>query len=109
MIIRRLQAGASAVTSRGDFYAVDKLRLTPPLAADLYPGIFVSGASDAGLAAARAIGATAILYPKRAEAYQAAPLVEAGESGVRGGVIARGRGKDAWRAAHAGVPEDGVG
>src|SRR5438093_9771027 len=35
-IIRRLLAGASAVTRRGEFYTVDKLRLTPPLAADLY-------------------------------------------------------------------------
>ena len=108
-IIRRLLAGASAVTRRGEFYTVDKLRLTPPLAADLYPGIFVSGSSDAGLAAARAIGATAIHYPKRAEAYQAAPLVEAGESGVRVGIIAREREEDAWRTAHARFPEDRVG
>src|SRR5258705_717281 len=86
-IVRRLLAGASAVTRRGEFYTVDKLRLTPPLAADLYPGIFVSGSSDAGLAAARAIGATALLYPKRAEADQASPLVQAGESAVPGGVI----------------------
>src|SRR5947207_7511755 len=100
-IIRRLLAGASAVTRRGEFYTVDKLRLTPPLAADLYPGIFVSGSSDAGLAAARTIGATAIHYPKPAEAYQAAPLVEAGEAGVRVGIIAREREEDAWRTAHA--------
>src|SRR5213592_407469 len=46
-IIRRLLEGASAVTCRGEFYTVDKLRLTPPLAADLFPGIFVSGSSDA--------------------------------------------------------------
>src|SRR5881296_696572 len=69
-IIRRLLEGASAVTCRGEFYAVDKLRLTPPLEADLFPGIFVSGSSDAGLAAAKAIGATAIRYPKPAKEYQ---------------------------------------
>jgi len=108
-IIKRLLTGASAVTRRGEFYAVDKLRLTPPLAADLYPGIFVSGSSDAGLAAARAIGATAIHYPKPAAAYQAAPLVEAGESGVRMGIIAREREEDAWSTAHARFPEDRAG
>ena len=31
---------------------------------ELFPGILVSGSSDAGLAAARALGATAVKYPK---------------------------------------------
>jgi alkanesulfonate monooxygenase len=106
MIIRRLLEGASAVTCQGEFYAVDKLRLTPPLAADLFPGIFVSGSSDAGLAAAKAIGATAIRYPKPAKEYQGGPAVEAGESGIRVGIIAREREEDAWRVAHARFPED---
>src|SRR5262249_56156000 len=55
------------------------------------------------------MGATAIHCPKPAEAYRAAPLVEAGESGVRVGIIAREREEDAWRTAHARFPEDRVG
>ena len=105
-IVRRLLEGASAVTCRGEFYTVDKLRLTPPLAADLFPGIFVSGSSDAGVAAAKAIGATAIRYPKPAKEYQGEPAVHAGESGIRVGIIAREREEDAWRVAHARFPED---
>ena len=32
----------------GGYYSVDQLSLTPPLAPELFPGIFVSGSSDAG-------------------------------------------------------------
>lgn len=108
-IITGLLEGASPVTRRGDFYTVDKLRLRPPLAPDLYPGIFVSGSSDAGLAAARAIGAIAIRYPKPAGAYLAEPPIEASESGIRVGIIAREQEEDAWRIAHARFPEDRAG
>ncbi|HXJ41828.1 MAG TPA: LLM class flavin-dependent oxidoreductase, partial [Bryobacteraceae bacterium] len=73
LIIKELLAGESAVSRDGEFYKVDKLRLTPPLDRDLFPGIFVSGSSDAGLASARAIGATAIKYPKPAGEEIAVP------------------------------------
>ena len=53
-IIRELLAGSSPVSYDGAFYKAKNLRLTPPLPADLFPGIFVSGSSDAGLAAAKA-------------------------------------------------------
>ena len=45
----------------------------PPLDQNLFPGIFVSGSSDAGLAAARAVGATAVKYPKPADEEIAVP------------------------------------
>ena len=41
--------------------------MTPPLAPELFPGILMSGSSEAGLAAARAVGATAVKYPKPAK------------------------------------------
>src|SRR3989449_8143727 len=59
-IIQRLLSGPSPVTFEGEFYKVDKLKLSPPLPPDLSPGAFISGSSEAGMAAARAIGATAI-------------------------------------------------
>ena len=54
-IIKRLLAGDAPVSCEGEFYKVDKLKLSPPLREELFPGIFVSGSSEAGLAAATAI------------------------------------------------------
>jgi len=51
-IIQELLRNPAPVSYRGEFYVVDKLRMTPPLAAELQPGVFVSGSSEAGLAAA---------------------------------------------------------
>ena len=52
-VIKKLLEGPAPVTFDGSFYRTDKLKLTPPLDSGLFPGIFVSGSSDAGLAAAR--------------------------------------------------------
>jgi alkanesulfonate monooxygenase len=105
-IITRLLAGPSPVTFEGDFYKVDKLKLSPPLPPDLFPGLFVSGSSEDGLAAARAIGATAVKYPKPAGTYQAAAPDHTLPSGIRVGIISRERDDDAWEVAHARFPED---
>src|SRR5689334_21588178 len=45
---RRLLEGGQ-VSHRGKFYSVDKLKLAPPFAPELFPGIFVSGSSAEGL------------------------------------------------------------
>src|SRR5256886_3109023 len=66
-IIRDLLAASLPVSDEGDYYTVSNLKLTPPLVPELFPGIFVSGSSDAGLAAAQAIGAVAVKYPKATE------------------------------------------
>ena len=104
-IIRQLLEGDRPVTFRGDFYQVENLKMTPPLAAELFPGIFISGSSDAGLAAAQRIGATAIKYPKPAEEEEPCPATDL-QTGIRVGVIARPRSADAWEVAHARFPED---
>src|SRR6266513_3314905 len=52
LIIRELLASSLPVSHEGEYYTVKNLKLTPPLAPELFPGIFVSGSSDAGLAAA---------------------------------------------------------
>ena len=79
--------------------------MTPPLDPDLFPGIFVSGSSDAGLAAARAIGATAVKYPKPAGEEIAVPN-DGMDYGIRVGIIARETDAEAWRVARARFPED---
>src|SRR5438045_3340419 len=61
-IIKQLLAG-KAVSFSGEFYTADKLSLKPALPPELYPGFFVSGSSEAGMEAARAMGATAVKYP----------------------------------------------
>ena len=103
-IISQLLDGAGPVTFQGSSYQTDKLKLSPPLEPRLQPGIFISGSSDAGLAAARALGATAIKYPKpTAEDPGADPGLDCG---IRIGIIARPDSSDAWAVAHARFPED---
>ncbi len=104
-IVKALLETTSAVSYDGAFYKIDKLKLTPPLASDLFPGIFLSASSDAGLAAARTLGATAVKYPKPAGEEEIPP--EAGiEFGIRVGIIARATDEEAWAVAHARFPED---
>jgi alkanesulfonate monooxygenase len=77
----------------------------PPLAPELFPGIFVSGSSEAGVAASRAIGATAIKYPKPASEEE----IHTGDSlecGIRVGIITRPNAEEAWRVALTRFPED---
>ncbi|MBK9313221.1 MAG: LLM class flavin-dependent oxidoreductase [Acidobacteria bacterium] len=105
-IIQLLLANTSGVSFKGDFYTIDKLKMTPPLPGELYPGILVSGSSDAGLAAARAIGAVAVKYPKPPGEYENEPLEESIGSGVRVGIVARNDSDEAWRVAHERFPED---
>src|SRR5262245_5406063 len=106
LIIRRLLESPNPVTFDGAFYKVSKLKMTPPLPTDLFPGIFVSGSSEAGVAAARAIGALAVKYPKPAQEYEAGHREDDLTSGVRVGVIARERSDEAWRVAHERFPAD---
>jgi alkanesulfonate monooxygenase len=105
-IITRLLAGSGPVSYEGEFYKVDKLKLFPPLPRELFPGITVSGSSEPGLAAAKAIGAIAIQYPKPASEYATAPPDPTMESGIRVGIISRAREEEAWDVAHTYFPED---
>jgi alkanesulfonate monooxygenase len=105
-IIRQLLASPSPVNFEGEFYKVSGLRMTPPLPPGLFPGVFVSGSSEAGIAAAKAVGALAVKYPKPAKDYEAEERVPDLLSGVRVGVIARQRADEAWEVAHERFPED---
>lgn len=105
-IIRRLLESPAPVSFSGEFYKVDKLRMTPPLPPHLFPGIFVSGSSEAGVAAAKAMGATAIRYPKPAKEYESELPPSEMESGIRVGIIARETADEAWAIALQRFPED---
>jgi alkanesulfonate monooxygenase len=105
-LIKRLLRGPEPVTCHGNFFAVDKLRMVPPLPPELFPGIFVSGSSPAGVAAAKEIGATAIEYPKPAEEAAMHRRADQLESGIRVGIIARHDAEEAWRVAFERFPED---
>ena len=106
-IISRLLEGTAPVTLDGEYYRVENLKMSPPLPAGLFPGIFVSGSSEAGVSAARAIGATAIEYPKPTPDYAAAAVPEDGLArGIRIGLIARQAEQEAWDLARARFPED---
>ena len=105
-IIRRLLEGEGPVSLEGEFYRVVNLRLSPPLPPGLFPGIFISGSSEAGLAAARAIGATAIKYPGPVAESREEPAGDGLPSGIRVGIISRADDGEAWTIARRRFPED---
>ena len=104
-IIQQLLRGDGPVCHTDEFYKVENLRLSPACPKELLPGIFMSGSSEAGMAAARELGATAIEYPKPVQDYTGQ---DGGgfESGIRIGIISREQSDAAWEAAHARFPED---
>jgi alkanesulfonate monooxygenase len=104
LLVKRLLQG-ERVSFAGRYYNVENLSLTPGLAPELFPGIFVSGSSDSGVAAARAIGATAVKYPKPPNEEISISADGAG-IGMRVGIIARDNDSQAWTVARARFPED---
>jgi alkanesulfonate monooxygenase len=104
-VMMQLLSSEKPITFEGRYYRVKNLRLVPPMPPNLLPGLMVSGSSAAGLAAARAIGAIAVKYPRPPEDEQEIADM-AGESGVRVGIIARSRADEAWRVARERFPED---
>jgi alkanesulfonate monooxygenase len=104
LLVRRLLEGEQ-VSFDGSYYHVRNLSLTPRLAPELFPGIFISGSSDAGVAAARSIGATAVKYPKPPHEEISTSADGAG-IGMRVGIIARDDDSQAWKVARARFPED---
>ncbi|HWE97965.1 MAG TPA: LLM class flavin-dependent oxidoreductase [Tepidisphaeraceae bacterium] len=105
-IIQRLLRGPEPVTYQGEFYKVVDLKMTPALPSTLFPGIFVSGSSPAGLAAARRLGATAVKYPKPAGEEIGDWPDDRADSGIRIGLIVRETEAEAWDVAHARFPAD---
>lgn len=109
LIVRRLLESPAPLSFEGDFYTVRNLRMTPPLDTELMPGILMSGSSPAGLEAARAVGATAVKYPRPPAAYLGAPAPEGIGCGVRVGIVARATEAEAWAVANERFPADRAG
>jgi alkanesulfonate monooxygenase len=103
-IIQHLLTRASPLTFEGEFYRVRQLVLKPPLAKGLFPIITISGSSEAGLIAARTLGAVAIMYPE--PAGQSTIFPKHKSIGIRVGIIARKDEDEAWRIADERFPAD---
>lgn len=102
-IVLALAAGERPVTLDGDYYQVTNLTLTPPVPAELSPGIFLSGTSEQGLATARALDAVEVRYPRPADIED---VGTPGRSCVRVGIIVRDTEEQAWEYAHERFPPD---
>jgi alkanesulfonate monooxygenase len=106
MDLVRASAGNRAVSFQGSYYTVEGLKLTPPVPPDILPEVFVSGSSEAGLEAARALGAVAVHYPQPARQYGENAFDPAQARGIRVGIIARPTSEEAWRVAEERFPPD---
>ncbi len=105
-IINQLLSTSAPVTFHGEFYNIDQLRMTPPLPPELFPETFVSGSSEAGLDAAKKLGATAVKYPRPPSECEAEPASNILKSGIRVGILARENEDEAWEVAEERFPED---
>jgi len=105
-IVTRLLRTDAAVSYDGEFYRIKNVKLSPYLPVELVPGILMSGSSEASLAAAQKLGATAIKYPKSPSEDEGVRLESNIDSGVRTGIIARETEEEAWRVAHERFPSD---
>jgi len=105
-IIKLLLSSSAPVTFEGKFYQIRNVKMAPSLPPELFPGILMSGSSEAGIAAARALGATIIQYPKPAKESAPDPTLEEGKTGIRVGVVARPTTEEAWSAANQRFPGD---
>ena len=103
-VIQRLLAG-EALDFDGKYYRTRRLRLVPPLPGELTPDFFVAGSSDAGIAAAAAVGATSVVLPSPDEEGRPS-LATSAHVAVRVGIIARPSDDQAWNAAEAAFPPD---
>jgi alkanesulfonate monooxygenase len=105
-IMKGLLSGTGPVTFAGTYYTVTNLKMTPPVPPELVPGVLISGSSEAGLAAAKALGATAVKYPHPPGEEKEDGSDPSLRTGVRVGIIAREDADEAWRVALERFPED---
>jgi alkanesulfonate monooxygenase len=103
-IVKWLLYDQGPVTFAGRFYNVKNLVMRPALPRDLFPDIFVSGSSEAGMAAARALDAISVHYPSPGGDYP--EHRSGGGSGIRIGIIAADESDAAWKSAMRRFPGD---
>jgi len=100
-----LLCSALPVTYTGEFYQLTNAVLKPELPAELRPQFFMSGSSEAGLAAAAATDAVAIKYPEP-PTKELTGSTPNSHTGVRVGIIARRTAGEAWEVARERFPFD---
>ena len=105
-IVVGLLANEAPVDLDGEFHSVHGLRLDPPLLTGERVQMTLSGSSEAGLAAAHAIGATAVQYPDPRLERTPMAATRTVELGIRVGIIARDDEDEAWAVAHQRFPPD---
>jgi alkanesulfonate monooxygenase len=106
-ILKELLAAKHPLTFCGKYYKVKNLMLKPPLAAELFPRLLMSGSSQAGRDAAQALGAIAVEYPEPGGNYDnSTPRTNCG---IRIGVITAQDADEAWQIAHRRFPGDRTG
>lgn len=106
LVIQKLLEGSEPVHFEGQHYAVRNVTLSPSLPKELAPLVLMSGASPAGMAAARKLNAVAVRYPKPVHCYEEDPLDTDIKFGLRIGIIARDDEDLTWEIAHERFPED---
>jgi alkanesulfonate monooxygenase len=105
-IVWALLSSDGPVDHEGAYHSVRGAQLAVPVPEAELPAMTLSGSSEAGLAAARAVGATAVQYPD--PRLERTPLsIPAGVPlGIRVGIIARDDEAEAWAIAHDRFPPD---
>jgi alkanesulfonate monooxygenase len=106
LIVKQLLESSVGVTVEGRYYNVSNLKLTPPIPEELRPRVLISGSSDAGMAAAEAIGATGVRYPRHASEESDVAERFAVPVGIRIGILARDDADTAWKEAHERFPDE---
>jgi alkanesulfonate monooxygenase len=104
-IVTRLLTADRPVTHTGEHYRLVAASVSPPLAAELMPRLFVAGSSPACVAANEDLGAVRLAYPRWIGDYGADALALRG-TGIRVGIIARETSEAAWRVANQRFPSD---
>jgi alkanesulfonate monooxygenase len=105
-VIKQLLSESAPVTFSGKFCQVKNVAMRPLMRTDLFPGIFMSGSSVAGMAVAQTLGATAVEYPKPSEEYGQATSAKNSNSGIRIGIITDKDRNKAWQIARERFPSD---
>jgi alkanesulfonate monooxygenase len=107
LVLKGLLSEQHPLTFSGKYYKVKNLVLKPSLAPELFPRLLISGSSEAGRDAAKALGAVAVEYPEPGASYDRS--VPRDNCGIRIGIITAEGADEAWQIAHRRFPGDRTG
>lgn len=103
-IIKTLLSTRKPLSFSGNFFHVELLQLFPAIPKELIPLFTISGSSQAGLQAARSVGAAPIQYPKPSFFYKDHLHRPDQGAGMRVGIIAKDTDSAAWDVARLRFP-----